>query len=177
MKHYNIFSKEAVNNITEKFKNKNGYIVKLLSGSEPNYVIGYIARCETPIKSDPDLITIYVQWCDQANFTIHDIKVLAMDRALKVAERYEKSLEKFEFKNELSTPTLEVAFPENPAFHIKDYFKNYIFRSYQDVKNFAQMCENKVNLFYKDKKKHIIWGNSTDFRATQGCYFDHNKNI
>lgn len=165
MKNYKVFDKSVADQITSKFMEKNGYIVKLTTNTNPREVIGYIARCESPIKSDPDLITIYVQWCDNNKFSIHDTKILAMDRALKTAERYEKSIENFEFKDELLMPTIEQAFPEFPATYIKEYLEKHISRSYKDIKEFAQMCENKVNLFYKDKKKHIIWGNSVDFRS------------
>ena len=160
-----MFTQNVANQITNNFMSKNGYITKLTTNSNPKEVIGYIARCETPTKSDPDLITIYVQWQESDKFTIHDTKILAMDRALKTAERYEKSIENFEFKDELLMPTIEQAFPEFPATHIKEYLEKHISRSYKDLKEFAQMCENKVNLFYKDKTKHIIWGNSVDFRS------------
>ncbi|MBO5141979.1 MAG: hypothetical protein J6J11_09335 [Treponema sp.] len=165
MKNYRVFTQNIANQITNNFMSKNGYITKLTTNSNPKEVIGYIARCETPTKSDPDLVTIYVQWQESDKFTIHDTKILAMDRALKSAERYEKSLENFEFANELSTPTIEDAFPEDVQPYLEQYFETHISRSYKEVKEFARMCENKVNLFYKDKKKNIIWGNSVNFKT------------
>ena len=164
MKKYNVFTEETAEKIRDNFVSKKGYITKLTSGNKPGEVIGYIARCETPTKSDPNLVTIYIQWQDNTKLTMHDAKILAMDRALKIARRYEKSLEEYEFRDDFSLPTIDDAFPDIPLTY-KNVLKKITSRSYEDIKDFAKMCEKRVKLFYKDKTKHIIWGNSVDFRS------------
>ncbi len=162
MKRYNVFTEEIAEKIRNNFASKNGYITKLTSGNKPGEIIGYIARCETPTKSNPNLVTLYIQWHEDNNFTIYDTKLLAMDRALKIARRYEKSLEEYEFKDDFSMPTIDDVFPNIPTIY-KNAFKTLTSRSYEDVKDFAKMCEKKVKLFYKDKEKNILWGNSKNF--------------
>ena len=170
MKNYRVFTQNVVNQITNNFMSKNGYITKLTTNSNPKEVIGYIARCETPTKSDPDLVTIYVQWQESDKFTIHDTKILAMDRALKSAERYEKSLEEYEFRDDFSLPTIDDAFPDIPLTY-KNVFKKITSRSYEDIKDFAKMCEKRVKLFYKDKEKNILWGSSDNFNVDLSIIF------
>ena len=170
MKNYRVFTQNIANQITNNFMSKNGYITKLTTNSNPKEVIGYIARCETPIKSDPNLVTIYIQWQENTKFTMHDTKILAMDRALKIARRYEKSLEEYEFRDDFSLPTIDDAFPDIPLTY-KNVFKKTTSRSYEDIKDFAKMCEKRVKLFYKDKEKNILWGSSDNFNVDLSIIF------
>lgn len=170
MKKYNVFTEEIAEKIRDNFVSKKGYITKLTSGNKPGEVIGYIARCETPIKSDPNLVTIYIQWQENNKFTMHDAKILAMDRALKIARRYEKSLEEYEFRDDFSIPTIDDVFPDIPLTY-KNVFKKITSRSYEDIKDFAKMCEKRVKLFYKDKEKNILWGNSMNFNEFNLFYY------
>lgn len=162
MKNYHVIKPDVAAKVKTNFANKNGYIVKLTTNTCPQYVIGYVARCETPTENDPNLVTCYIQWLENNRFTVNDMKIVAMDRCMKIAERYEKSLENCEFKTEFKMPSFETVFPQKISDFMKNHFYEKTNRNYSEIRNYAKNIENKVNLFYKDKAKNIIWGSSVE---------------
>ena len=168
MQNYKVFTRETASKIINEFKNKNGYIVKLLS-SDKKSILGYIARCETPTEKNKKNITMYVQWNENNKNNIHDLKIIAMDRAMKVLNRHEKYLKTLDAINlnelEFTYSQFEDVFPEekNLSYDAKCFLNT----QYNELKKYAKNLENKVNLFYKENRTNdIVWGSSLNLKKS-----------
>lgn len=169
MKHKLIHNKDFVATVNAKFDSRRGYVTKITAPDAPNTVIGFIARCESPTPLRDNLVTIYLQWVEH-NMSIADAKVIAKNRAMTVAERWEKSVNSLNVGNTELT-TFEEVLP--PQGLVRECFVNDltdIGRSYFDLRMYVQKMEDKTKSYYKDKNKQIIWGSSSDLKKRNMNY-------
>ncbi len=153
----NFFTVEKMNSIKNEFDKCNGIITKLTNKYNQN--IGYMARCE--VDGYPNYISIYVCW--NANNRVRiDTKYIAMQTALKRAQRVIKSSEKnnVKIKNDFNN-----IFPNDNDINriYLTIFNNMIDGGYNNIRNYIKLFGDRVIKYYKDNSKQIIWNSNLCF--------------
>lgn len=139
--------------ISNEFKNRNGYLSKMLNKALPDSqkLAGYLARAEIP-QEDPNTVILAFSFVPNTELINNAkfLKSVAMNKVIVGGERKLNNLKKKSAKIENEYLSHKFISPENAESEVLNYFESNDF-SYNDFYEYVKTFEEKINKYYTNK--------------------------